>query len=454
MADAHPSAPLMPAQLADWKKFTKDLRCGAGLGVCPPGFCCSPSGLCGQTTDACSTACQLHYSGPGSACNANLPQPLVSTDPLTGKAVGSLPPVPKGGVCGVYVGACAEPGECCSQFGICTPSKYFCSIPACVRAASPLSPTCQQVWDRVKPLQRKYKLVATWGWANPDGVEREVILLNGKFQGPTIRGNVGDRIIVEFYNLLDEPASIHWHGIRQVGTSLSDGVPPVTQREIGAATGNRSRVGGYAAATAPTFTYDFVLDSPGSFWYHSHSGVQYMDGLRGALIVTDPYALAPFSEDAYTHSPVLFATDWNWNRTSVLLPYVMMGGNAAVADTKSVLVNGWGQRNVSRYADNSTRVPVIRGAPSRCDAPNTRLRLISGAGPTSINHSTPDRPVQPGLLARLDRGLCRVRPPLRGRGRQWQCQRGRHRGRGRHQHDEPQNALDTSARPNLAGHLL
>ena len=38
----------------------------------------------------------------------------------------------------------------------------------------------------------------------------------------------------------------------------------------------------------------------------------------------------------------------NWNRTSVLLPYVMMGGNAAVADTKSVLVNGWGQRNVSR----------------------------------------------------------------------------------------------------------
>ena len=354
----------------------------------------------------------------------------------------------------MYVGACAEPGECCSQFGICTPSKYFCSIPACVRAASPLSPTCQQVWDRVKPLQRKYKLVATWGWANPDGVEREVILLNGKFQGPTIRGNVGDRIIVEFYNLLDEPSSIHWHGIRQVGTSLSDGVPPVTQREIGAATGNRSRVGGYAAATAPTFTYDFVLDSPGSFWYHSHSGVQYMDGLRGALIVTDPYALAPFSVNAFTHSPVLFATDWNWNRTSVLLPYVMMGGNAAVADTKSVLVNGWGQRNVSRYADNSTRVPVIRGAPSRCDAPNTRLRLISGAGPTSINHSTPDRPVQPGLLARLDRGLCRVRPPLRGRGRQWQCQRGRHRGRGRHQHDEPQNALDTSARPNLAGHLL
>lgn len=373
----------MPALLADWKKFTTDLRCGAGLGVCPPGFCCSPSSLCGQTKDACSTACQLHYSGPGSACTANLPKPLVSTDPVTGKTLGSLPLVLAGGVCGVYVGACAKFGECCSHFGICTPSEYFCSIPSCVRTASPHSSKCQQVWDRVKPVQRKYKLVATWGWANPDGVEREVILLNGKFQGPTFRGNVGDRIIVEYHNLLDEPSSIHWHGIRQVGTSLSDGVPPVTQRKIGAATGNQSRVGGNANATAPMFTYNFILDSPGSFWYHSHSGVQSMDGLRGALVVTDPYALAPYNETAFTHSPILFATDWNWNRTSVLLPYVNQGfGGQGMQDitlSKSVIVNGWGQTNVCRAVD-SCRVPVIRGAPSRCDAPKTRLRLINGAG--------------------------------------------------------------------------
>jgi hypothetical protein len=165
----------MPVKLADWKKFTADLKCGADIGMCPPGFCCSAAGLCGQTKDACGRSCQLHYSGPGSACEANLPAPLVSTDTL-GKTVGDLPPVPSGGVCGVYVGACSAPGECCSQFGICTNSSYFCSIPSCVRAASPHSPRCQAVWDRVKPVVRKYKLVATWGRANPDGVERDIIL--------------------------------------------------------------------------------------------------------------------------------------------------------------------------------------------------------------------------------------------------------------------------------------
>ena len=250
LVDAHPVAPLLPVKLSDWKKFTTNMKCGAGLGVCPPGFCCGPDGLCGQTPDACSSVCQLHYSGPGSACTANLPQPLVTTDAL-GKTVGSLPPVPSGGVCGVYIGACAAPGECCSQFGVCTASPYFCSIPSCVREASPHSPPCQAVWDRVKPVQRKYRLVATWGTANPDGNERPVILVNGKFPGPTITGAVGDRLIIEFINLLDEPSSIHWHGIRQIATSLSDGVPPVVQREVGPATGPGSAKAGDGNATAP-----------------------------------------------------------------------------------------------------------------------------------------------------------------------------------------------------------
>lgn len=56
--------------------------------------------------------------------------------------------------------------------------------------------------------------------------------------------------------------------MRQISTSLSDGVPPVVQREIGAATGNGSRADGNPNATAPMFTYDFILDSSGSFWYH------------------------------------------------------------------------------------------------------------------------------------------------------------------------------------------
>ena len=35
-----------------------------------------------------------------------------------------------------------------------------------------------------------------------------------------------------------------------------------------------------------TFTYDFnVTDQSGTYWYHSHMGSQYGDGLRGLFII-------------------------------------------------------------------------------------------------------------------------------------------------------------------------
>lgn len=31
--------------------------------------------------------------------------------------------------------------------------------------------------------------------------------------------------------------------------------------------------------------YEYTADPPGTFWYHSHSGVQIADGVMGSLIV-------------------------------------------------------------------------------------------------------------------------------------------------------------------------
>jgi hypothetical protein len=167
--------------------------------------------VCEITPVACDGTCQLHFSGPGSPCKANLPAPLATSEPVTAslvpaaakkgrgsfyKTVGSLPAVPPGGVCGEYVGACPD-GQCCSQFGFCVDEgSYFCHTAACVLAASPGSPGCAAAWAEREPLTRKLKLVATWGRAAPDGVERDVILVNGKFPAPTIRGTVRDRVQV------------------------------------------------------------------------------------------------------------------------------------------------------------------------------------------------------------------------------------------------------------------
>ena len=46
---------------------------------------------------------------------------------------------------------------------------------------------------------------------------------DGSVPGPLIRTNVGDRLIVHFTNQLDEPTTMHWHGVR-VPIAM-DGIP-------------------------------------------------------------------------------------------------------------------------------------------------------------------------------------------------------------------------------------
>lgn len=66
----------------------------------------------------------------------------------------------------------------------------------------------------------------------------------------------------------------HWHGIAQHNQNQMDGAAYVTQCPI--APGN-------------SFLYNFSAeDQVGTFWYHSHYGAQYCDGLRGPLIIYDP----------------------------------------------------------------------------------------------------------------------------------------------------------------------
>lgn len=56
-------------------------------------------------------------------------------------------------------------------------------------------------------------------------------MVNGA-PSPTLRANVGDRIIVRAVNRLSEPMSLHWHGMLQRSTNIMDGVTGVTQRPV------------------------------------------------------------------------------------------------------------------------------------------------------------------------------------------------------------------------------
>jgi iron transport multicopper oxidase len=79
-----------------------------------------------------------------------------------------------------------------------------------------------------------YDFNITWTKANPDGIfERSVIGINNQWPIPTIRVNVGDRLIVNVVNGLGNvTTALHFHGMFQNGTTDMDGPASVNQCPI------------------------------------------------------------------------------------------------------------------------------------------------------------------------------------------------------------------------------
>ncbi|HEY2662146.1 MAG TPA: copper resistance system multicopper oxidase [Caulobacteraceae bacterium] len=103
---------------------------------------------------------------------------------------------------------------------------------------------------------------------NLTGRPRRATVVNGSLPGPILRLCEGDDAIIAVTNTLTEFSSIHWHGLRL--PSDQDGVPGLSYRGV---------------APGETFTYRFPVRQAGTYWYHSHSGMQEQTGLIGALIL-------------------------------------------------------------------------------------------------------------------------------------------------------------------------
>ena len=104
-----------------------------------------------------------------------------------------------------------------------------------------------------------------------DGLPFDGYAYNGQTPGPTLRAKLGDTLIVEVENLLDQETTIHWHGMH-VPFEM-DGVP-YTIDPIG---------------PGESFTYTFTLNQTGTYWYHPHINTegQLDRGLYGMVIIED-----------------------------------------------------------------------------------------------------------------------------------------------------------------------
>lgn len=124
-----------------------------------------------------------------------------------------------------------------------------------------------------------------------DGKQGASILVNGQLPAPLLRWREGDHITLNVTNHLPVDTSIHWHGI--LLPYQMDGVPGLSFAGI---------------KPGETFTYSFPLLQAGTYWYHSHSGLQEQSGHYGPIVI-EPKAQDPVQFD---REYVMLLSDWSF----------------------------------------------------------------------------------------------------------------------------------------------
>lgn len=114
---------------------------------------------------------------------------------------------------------------------------------------------------------KEYQIDVDYYAMNQTGKTIEALSFSHQIPGPVIEATVGDTLRVTVNNKLKEPTSIHWHGV--LLPNDQDGVPYLTTPPIKPGT---------------QFTFEYEITHPGTYWYHSHSGLQEQRGLYGALV--------------------------------------------------------------------------------------------------------------------------------------------------------------------------
>ncbi|MFD1104252.1 copper resistance system multicopper oxidase, partial [Sphingobium olei] len=138
------------------------------------------------------------------------------------------------------------------------------------------------------------------------GRSAHAITINGTLPAPLIRLKEGQTVRLAVTNRLKEDTSIHWHGL--IVPFQMDGVPGISFPGI---------------RPGETFAYEFPIRQSGTYWYHSHSGMQEAMGHYGPIVI-DPAGLDPVQAD---REHVIVLSDWSPVHPHVLLKRLkQMGG--------------------------------------------------------------------------------------------------------------------------------
>lgn len=171
---------------------------------------------------------------------------------------------------------------------------------------------------------------------NITGRPRIAQTINASLPGPVLRWREGDTVTLRVRNHLEQDTSIHWHGI--ILPANMDGVPGLSFTGI--------EPGG-------DYLYQFTLRQSGTYWYHSHSGLQEQAGVYGAIVI-EPREPEPHR---YQRDHVLLFSDWSDQAPEALMATLKKQSDAfnyhkrTVGDfIGDVADQGWGKTVDERWA--------------------------------------------------------------------------------------------------------
>jgi CopA family copper-resistance protein len=182
------------------------------------------------------------------------------------------------------------------------------------------------------------------------------ITVNGTLPAPLLRLREGQDLRIHVTNGLDEDTSIHWHGL--LLPFQMDGVPGISFPGI---------------RPGEAFTYEFPVRQSGTYWYHSHSGLQEQQGHYGPIVI-DPAGPDPV---AYDREHVVVLSDWTFLHPHMVIARLKQEGGFFNRQ-KQTLTNSdmplaerlmWGRMRM-----DPTDIADVTGS--------TYTYLVNGHGPT------------------------------------------------------------------------
>ena len=202
------------------------------------------------------------------------------------------------------------------------------------------------------------------------GKLKPAIAINGTIPAPTLYFTEGDTAIIYVHNLMKKETSIHWHGL--LLPNAEDGVPNLTTPPI---------------EPGSTFTFSFPIIQNGTYWYHSHTGLQEQVGLYGSIVIY------PKKSKKEQKEKVILFSDWTNEKMSTVVR--SLKANYEWYGIKRKSVQSWGEAIIKGYLVDKAKQEWSRMPPM--DVSDVYYNTFLANGKQTIEYTE----FKPGEIIRL-----------------------------------------------------